>query len=110
MRLPHGLGPAVGRVEIDVLAVVFDGFVGPLGLDGFDALVEQRIASLRVRAVVAQLLDIPACTHPETNRPPEIRSMLAASFAVIMGSRWISSALPVNMLISRCAAGRRRPA
>ena len=36
---------------------------------------------------------------PKMNRPPEIRSMLAASFAVMMGSRSISSAIPVNSSI-----------
>ena len=36
---------------------------------------------------------------PNTNRPPEIRSMLAASFAVMIGSRWISRAIPVNSSI-----------
>jgi hypothetical protein len=36
---------------------------------------------------------------PNTNRPPEIRSMLAASFAVMIGSRWMSSAIPVKSSI-----------
>ena len=36
---------------------------------------------------------------PNTKRPPEIRSMLAASLAVMMGSRSMSSAIPVKSSI-----------
>ena len=41
---------------------------------------------------------------PNTNRPPEIRSILAASLAVMIGSRWISSAIPVNSSILEVTA------
>jgi hypothetical protein len=65
IRLLHGLGPDVGRVEVDVAAVVLGGFVGPQRLDGLDSLVEQAAAGFRVRAVVSEFLDVPACADPE---------------------------------------------
>ncbi len=68
--LLNRLGTKVGRVEVDEGAVIFGGFLGPQCLDGLDALVQQRTPPrLGVGAVVAQLLDVPACTDTEYEPP-----------------------------------------
>lgn len=95
VRLLHRLGTQVGRIEVDEASVVLSGFVGPQRFDGLDALVEEGAAGLRFGAVVAQFFDVPAGAHAEHEPSPEIRSMLAASLAVMIGSRWISNAMPV---------------
>jgi len=59
-RLLDGLGPQIGRLDVDVLTVVFGGLLGPQRLDRLDAFVEQRTAGLGVGAVIAHLLEIPA--------------------------------------------------
>ncbi|KUI24816.1 hypothetical protein AU196_16005 [Mycobacterium sp. IS-1742] len=65
MRFLHRFRAAERRFEVDVPPVVLGGFVGPQRLDGLDALVEQGTAGLRVRAVVAQFLDVPAGADTE---------------------------------------------
>jgi hypothetical protein len=65
MRFLHRLRSAVRRREVHVLAVVLGGIVGPKCFDGLDALVQQGTAGLRVGAVVAQLLDVPAGADAE---------------------------------------------
>ena len=64
------------RIEVDVLAVVLGGFVRPQLLDGLDPLVEQRAAGLRVGAVVAQLLEVPA--RADTEDEPAARDQVDA--------------------------------
>ena len=34
---------------------------------------------------------------PNSKRPPEMRSMLATSLAVVIGSRWITRQMPLPM-------------
>src|SRR3981189_2008675 len=65
VRFLDRLGTDVRRTEVDVLAVVLGGFGRPQRPDGLDALVEQRTTRLRVRSMVAQLLDVPAGAHAE---------------------------------------------
>ena len=97
MWLPDGLGSA--RVEVHVLTVVLGGI---LGRGALMASMRSSSSAPRVFGSVPwsrnSSIFQPAPT-PNTNRPAEIRSMLAASLAVMIGSRWISGAIPVNSSI-----------
>ena len=57
------------RVEVDELAVVLRGIVGPDRLHGFDALSHQLPAGVERGAVVGHLLGVPATPDPEQEPP-----------------------------------------
>jgi hypothetical protein len=55
--------------------------------------------------VVADLLAVPARADAKMTRPAETRSRLATCLAVMIGSRWTSSATPVaSRILSVTAA------
>jgi hypothetical protein len=69
MRLLLRLGPGHHRRKVDELAVVFRLVVGPDRLHCLDLLAQLLEAGLVDRAVVFQLLGVPAAADPE-NEPP----------------------------------------
>jgi hypothetical protein len=74
MRLLNRLWPSHHRREIDELSVVFGVRLGPDRFHRLDPLAHQLEASLEGRAVVFDLLGVPAPSHAE--KKPSVRYLI----------------------------------
>src|SRR5262249_46992485 len=74
MRLLERLGGLPGGIEVDEFALVLRCLLGPDALHRLDAFPQDRPAMPEVGAVIAHLLDVPAC--PDAEQHTSVRQLV----------------------------------